>query len=76
MSVVKELYEKRNSMEPGDFVLEMVRLSFQAGASDLHLQPEMGKIILRLRLNGVMKNIIEFDAKDFWKYLQKLKFIA
>jgi hypothetical protein len=36
----------------------------------------MGKIILRLRLNGVMKNIIEFDAKDFWKYLQKLKFIA
>ncbi len=76
LSVVKELYEKRNSMEPGDFVLEMVRLSFQAGASDLHLQPEMGKIILRLRLNGVMKNIIEFDAKDFWKYLQKLKFIA
>lgn len=74
--MMKALYEKRESMEPGDFILEMVRLSFQAGASDLHFQPELNNVILRLRLNGVMKNIITFDGKDFVKFLQKLKFMS
>jgi type II secretory ATPase GspE/PulE/Tfp pilus assembly ATPase PilB-like protein len=56
--------------------METVRLSFQSGASDLHLQPEDSKIILRLRLDGVLQDVIEFDQKEFWKYLQKLKFIS
>jgi len=76
LSMMKALYEKRETMEPGDFILEMVRLSFQAGASDLHFQPELNNVILRLRLNGVMKNIITFDGKDFVKFLQKLKFMS
>ena len=76
VSIIQALYERRDAMEPGDFIVEMVRLSFQAGASDLHFQPELNKVILRLRLNGVMKNIITFDGKDFMKYLQKLKFMS
>jgi type II secretory ATPase GspE/PulE/Tfp pilus assembly ATPase PilB-like protein len=40
--MIQKLFEKRNEMEPGEFILEMVRLAFQTGASDLHFQPEQG----------------------------------
>jgi type II secretory ATPase GspE/PulE/Tfp pilus assembly ATPase PilB-like protein len=76
LQIIKQLYDKRLTMDPGDFIMEVVRLSFQSGASDLHLQPEESKIMLRLRLDGVLQDVIDFDQKDFWKYLQKLKFIS
>ena len=38
ISMLKEVFEKRNSMEPGDFIMEIVRLAFQTWASDLHFQ--------------------------------------
>ena len=36
IAIIQQLYEKRGTMDPGDFVMEIVRLSFQSGASDLH----------------------------------------
>jgi type II secretory ATPase GspE/PulE/Tfp pilus assembly ATPase PilB-like protein len=74
--IIQQLYEKRSTMDPGDFVMEIVRLSFQSGASDLHLQPEGKQIMLRLRLDGILQNVIAFETKEFRKYLQKLKFIS
>jgi type II secretory ATPase GspE/PulE/Tfp pilus assembly ATPase PilB-like protein len=76
ISIIQQFYEKRGTMDPGDFVMEIVRLSFQSGASDLHLQPEGKDIVLRLRLDGILQNVITFDKTDFRKYLQKLKFIS
>jgi type II secretory ATPase GspE/PulE/Tfp pilus assembly ATPase PilB-like protein len=76
IKIIQQLYEKRATMDPGNFVMEIVRLSFQSGASDLHLQPEGKEIMLRLRLDGILQDVIAFDTKDFWKYLQKLKFIS
>jgi type II secretory ATPase GspE/PulE/Tfp pilus assembly ATPase PilB-like protein len=76
IKIIQQLYEKRDSMDPGEFVMEIVRLSFQSGASDLHFQPEGKKIMLRLRLDGILQDVIAFDNKDFRKYLQKLKFIS
>jgi hypothetical protein len=37
---MKQFFEKRESLDPGEFILEMVRLGFQSGASDMHFQPE------------------------------------
>jgi type II secretory ATPase GspE/PulE/Tfp pilus assembly ATPase PilB-like protein len=76
IKIIQQLYEKRDTMDPGEFVMEVVRLSFQSGASDLHLQPEGKEIMLRLRLDGILQDVIAFDHKDFRKYLQKLKFIS
>ena len=33
-------------------------------------------MMLRLRLDGVLQDVVAFEIKDFWKYLQKLKFIS
>ena len=76
ISLMKQFFEKKNTLDPGEFILEMVRLGFQSGASDMHFQPEWKNITLRLRLDGILQDVVNFDANDFWKYLQKLKFIS
>jgi len=76
VSMIQQLFEKRESMDPGEFITEMVRLSFQSGASDLHFQPEEAWILMRIRIDWVLQEVVKFEHKDFLKYLQKLKFIA
>ena len=74
--LMKQYFEKRWSVDPGEFILEMIRLWFQAGASDIHFQPEGKNVTLRLRLDWILQDVVNFDSKDFRKYLQKLKFIS
>ena len=76
ITLMKQFFEKRDTMDPWEFILEMVRLGFQSGASDMHFQPESKNITLRLRLDWILQDVVNFDAQDFWKYLQKLKFIS
>ena len=73
ITLMKQFYEQRLSRDPGEFILEMIRLWFQAGASDMHFQPEWKNVTLRLRLDGILEDVVNFDTQDFWKYLQKLK---
>ncbi len=53
--------------------------ALRTGASDIHLQPEREHVSLRLRIDGVMQEILTFDSKvgaeltDQLKYLAKLK---
>jgi len=76
INMIKKLFEDRKSLEPWKFITEMVRLGFQAGASDLHFQPEEKWVIMRLRIDWVLHEVVIFEHKDFLKYLQKMKFIA
>jgi len=76
IAMIQKIFEARDSMEPGDFIMELIRLAFQTGASDLHFQPQEDGIIVRLRIDGVLQELIQFTHQDFAKYLQKMKFIA
>ncbi len=76
IGMLKEVFEKRNSMEPGEFIMEIIRLAFQTWASDLHFQPQEDWVLIRLRIDGVMQEVLKFTHDDFKKYLQKMKFIA
>jgi len=76
ISFLNELYEKRDTMEPWEFIKEIIRLSFQAGASDLHFQPQEDGILLRLRLDGVLIQVLKFTHEEFRKYMQKIKFMS
>ena len=38
--MINKIFETRDSMEPGDFIMELIRLAFQTWASDLHFQPQ------------------------------------
>ena len=76
IAMIKQLFEKRDTMEPGDFLMEMVRLAFQSGASDLHFQAEEWGILMRIRIDGVLQQVLNFTHEDFQKYLQKLKYMS
>lgn len=65
ITIMQQLYEKRATFDPGNFIMELVRLSFQSGASDLHFQPSETFVILRLRLDGILHDVLKFDIKDF-----------
>ena len=76
ITLMKQFFEKKDSLDPWEFIMEMIRLWFQSGASDIHFQPEWKEITLRLRLDWILQDVVNFDSQDFWKYLQKLKFIS
>jgi len=76
LNMIKQLFDKRDTMDPWNFIMEMVRLAFQSWASDLHFQPEESGVLMRLRVDGVLQELLKFEHKDFLKYLQKMKFIA
>jgi type II secretory ATPase GspE/PulE/Tfp pilus assembly ATPase PilB-like protein len=73
---MKEEYENRESKDPADFINTIIRLSFQAWASDLHFQPEENWVVLRLRIDWVLHQILSFTHQEFWKYMQKIKFMS
>lgn len=76
ISLMKEEFEQRESQDPAQFITTLIRLSFQAGASDLHFQPEEQGIVLRLRIDGVLQSVVQFSHQEFWKYMQKIKFMS
>lgn len=76
IKMIKDLYEQRDNYEPGKFILEVVKLSYQTWASDLHFQSEEDWVTVKIRLDGVLYSIVTFSHGDFLKYLQKLKYIA
>gem|GEM_PF-6428155 len=38
--MIEELFKERHKHQANDVVLQFIKLSFQAGASDLHFQSE------------------------------------
>lgn len=75
-SMIQKIFNERSTMDDGDFIMELIRLTFQAGASDLHFQPEAKGIFMKMRKDGILKQILSFQTDDFARYLQKLKFIS
>jgi len=73
---IKEIYERRNNMDTGDFIMDIIRLAFQTWASDLHFQSQEDWILVRVRIDWVLREILKFTHDDFRKYLQKIKFIS
>lgn len=75
-ALLQKLYAEKANYDDGNFLNEIIRLTYQAGASDLHFQPEDGAVNMRLRKDGIMKHILEFTEAEFKKYLLKLKFMS
>lgn len=76
IAMMHKVFERRSVMDPGEFILEFVRLAFQTWASDLHFQPEVAGVFAKIRVDGVLETIDHFSHNEFLKYLQKIKFIA
>lgn len=76
ISIMKEIFQTRESKDPGIFIGEFIRMGFQTGASDMHFQPNESGIEVRLRIDGILQSIATFSYPEFGKYLQKIKFMS
>ncbi len=76
IDMIKKLYENKNRYWETDFIKEIIRLSFMAGSSDAHFQPEEDWIRLRIRKDWILKKILMFTHSEFKKYMLKLKSMA
>jgi len=76
VDMMKELFERRWSIKTHDFLLEFIKLAFQSEASDLHFQSEQDFVHVKLRIDGVLHEILSFEHDDFAQYLTKLKFMS
>lgn len=74
--MIKKVYEERNRLTETEFIHELIRLSYQAGSSDLHFQPEEMWFVMRIRKDWVLKTVLTFDHNDFKKYFFKLKYLS
>ncbi|PIT90844.1 hypothetical protein COU17_03570 [Candidatus Kaiserbacteria bacterium CG10_big_fil_rev_8_21_14_0_10_49_17] len=45
-------------------------------ASDVHIEPEDGKIRLRFRIDGVLTDILDFDQKTYELILSRIKLLS
>lgn len=76
IAMIQKLFSEKEQSDPGEYIMETIRLAFQTWASDLHFQPDENGILTRIRIDGVLQEILRFTHDDFRKYLQKLKYIS
>jgi len=50
--------------------------ALQLRSSDIHIQPEENKALLRFRIDGLLKNILEIDKSIYNDILTQIKFVS
>lgn len=55
---------------------EIMAASFAMRASDIHIEPEENMVRLRLRLDGVLTDIFEFDAHAYHQLANRIKLLS
>ncbi|MFA5211472.1 MAG: GspE/PulE family protein [Patescibacteria group bacterium] len=67
----------RELLKTGQKISEMITIILGAGmktkASDIHIEAEEGKIILRFRLDGILHDVAELPKDLFEKLLSRIK---
>ncbi len=76
ITLLQETYVKRAAYSEWWFLQEILRLAYQAGASDVHFQTEEQGVHMRIRKDGILQSVFMFSHDEFNKYLMKIKFMA
>lgn len=59
-----------------DMVATLIGKAIKDRASDIHLEPKEKDILLRLRIDGIMHDIINFSPKIYPRLLSRLKLLG
>lgn len=58
------------------FIDDLVALAVESGASDIHIEPQENKIIVRLRIDGLLRIVYEINKQLEQTLMFKLKILA
>jgi type IV pilus assembly protein PilB len=70
------ILEKRDSHQVSEIMETIFGSAIALGSSDVHFEPEETFVRLRLREDGVLQEIIQFDPVPYQKLLNRIKFIS
>lgn len=65
-----------NKQSTTDLLTFLLGVAFKLGASDLHVEAEESRIMVRLRLDGVLHNAAELPKESFKKLISRIKLIS
>ena len=72
----EKLGEKINTMASETAISEVLLLSVATRASDIHFQPGKTEVTLRLRIDGVLHNVLKIDQNSAKKIVMGIKYMA
>ena len=72
----EELEKNINSMATETAVTEILLYSVAARASDIHFQPGKEEVTLRLRIDGVLHNMLKIKQDSAKKMIMGIKYLA
>ena len=70
---LKEMIEKSLSASTSELLEIILKGAIDLNSSDLHFETQKIKVKFRLRIDGVLQEILEFDSKDYERILSRLK---
>ncbi len=77
---VRKKIEEVSSLNPARRVSAVLEVLFAGGlaldASDIHIEPEMGDVRVRYRIDGVLQDIINLPKEDYARMASRLKLLA
>ena len=76
LEIIKETIKDHSRFTEQEFIEQLLRLSYQWGASDVHFQSEESGVVMRVRKDGLLQTIAIFTHAEWKKYLMKIKFIS
>ncbi len=77
---LKELFQKRVTSRENRRISELLEIilggALSLDASDLHLEPLGENVRLRLRLDGVLYEVLDFDSRAYQLILSRVKLVS
>jgi len=72
----KKEVEESLSKETTDIIETLLAGSFYLEVSDIHLEPKKENLKLRIRIDGVLHDVLNFDLKTYQLLLSRIKLLS
>jgi type II secretory ATPase GspE/PulE/Tfp pilus assembly ATPase PilB-like protein len=76
ISILENTLSGKKSYRVSRILETIVAGALAVNASDIHLEPEEGYVLLRYRLDGVLQKVIQFDNDTYGLLLSRIKLIS
>ena len=76
ISDFKKKIEENLSKRVTDLITIVLAGAFYLDASDIHIEPEKEQVKLRLRIDGVLHNVLTFDIITYKDILSRIKLLS
>src|SRR3989338_3551257 len=76
LSALAEELKTREHGEVTDTIALLFSAAIQLDASDIHLEPEEEQVKLRLRIDGILHDLIFFSKEAYQLFLSRLKLLS